>query len=82
MTHATATLTAEDAPDLGPGWRRLALDCEHGTTEGAFKNGDGSHAPSLGDAAIVRLLLLRHFEAERCWCTRSLRRRYGLTGVR
>jgi hypothetical protein len=70
----TAKLTARDAPDLGPGWRVLELDCDHGTTQSAYKNGD---AAPLSDTAVVRVMLLRHYDAERCNCTRKLRRRYG-----
>ena len=71
-----ATLIAEDAIEHGPGVRRLVLDCPHGTSTAHLVSPPG--APPLGDATIVQMLLLRHFEAERCRCTRSLRRRYGL----
>ena len=73
---STATLAARDAPDLGPGWRVIELDCDHGTTQSAYKNGA---AVPLSDAAVVRVMLLRHSAAERCRCTRRLRKRYGVT---
>ena len=75
-----ATITAEDAPEYGPSVRRIVVDCEHGTSTAHLVSPPG--APSFGDATIVQMLLLRHFEAERCRCTRSLRRRYGLTRTR
>jgi hypothetical protein len=70
-----ATLTARDAVEYGPGWRSIEIDCEHGTTTSAYKNGDDL---TLADADIVRVMLLRHYEAERCRCTKALRRRYGV----
>ena len=72
-----ATLTAEDASEFGAGVRRIVLDCPHATSTAHLVSPPG--APPAADAAIVQMLLLRHFEAERCRCTRSLRRRYGLT---
>ena len=72
-----AALTAEDAPEYGPDVRRIVVDCEHATTTMHLVSPPG--APPAADAAIVQMLLLRHCEAERCRCTRSLHRRYGLT---
>ena len=76
-----ATLTAHDAPQYGPGWRRLVLDCPHGTTEGAYRNSENPEALQLSDAGVVKALLVRHYDAERCRCTLELRRRHGLVKV-
>ena len=34
----TATLTARDAPEHGPGWRYLEVDCKHATTVSYAQN--------------------------------------------
>ena len=75
MTHATATLIAEDAHEAAPGWRRLVIDCQHATTVGWI--GPGADEPPLVQAA--RSLVQLHHERERCACTRELRWHYGLT---
>jgi hypothetical protein len=73
---APATLTARAAPEYGPDWRYIEIDCDHGTTQGAYAPGPD---PSVGDAEIVRVMLLRHYLTEGCRCTRRLRKRYGVT---
>lgn len=73
----TAKLTVRDA-ESGAGWRVIAIDCAHGTTTSVYKNGDGPDVLVLSDADIVRATLARHYDAERCRCTRRLRKRYGV----
>jgi hypothetical protein len=68
-----ATLIAEDID----GGRQLTLDCPHGQTLGLYANGETSPV-QLTDADVARALLLRHYQQERCRCTRHLRRRYGV----
>ncbi len=70
-----ATLTARDAVEYGPGYRFVEVDCKHGTTTSVYRNGEDLQ---LSDADIVRVMLLRHHMAERCSCTRRLRKRYGV----
>ena len=73
----TATLTARAAPEYGPDWRYIEIDCDHGTTTSAYKNGDDLQ---LDDVDVVKVMLLKHYYAERCRCTKALRRRYGVGG--
>ena len=65
-----AKLTAKP---IGGGRKEYVVDCEHGTTTAL------SASPEHGgpdESAIVAALVLRHYAAERCRCTRKLRRRY------
>ncbi len=70
-----ATLTARAAPEYGASYRYIEIDCDHGTTTSAYRNGEDL---TLSDADIVRVMLLRHYFTERCNCTRRLRKRYGV----
>jgi hypothetical protein len=70
-----ATVVARDAPEYGRGYRFIEVDCGHGTTTSVYRNGDDL---VVADADIVRVMLLRHYYAERCRCTKALRRRYGV----
>ena len=72
------TITASDTAELGEGWRRVALDCPHGTTTAHYANGRAGHL-QLAEVDVVRALLMKHHAEQQCRCTRSLRRRYGLT---
>ena len=72
----TATLTARDAPEHGPGWRYLEVDCKHATTVSYAQNLEQA---GITEDLLVRVLLLRHHTEERCQCTRKLRRRYGVS---
>ena len=77
-----ATLTATDASEIGPGWRRIMVDCRHGASTGHVRSAPNPDAPQFSDAMIVRALLLKHFSEEGCRCTLELRRRYGLVKAR
>lgn len=57
--------------DLRGGMKRFVIDCPHGTTAGHAINAD-----SIGEAAIVAGLVMKHHAAEGCRCTRELRRKY------
>ena len=78
-----ATLTATDAPEIGPGWRRIVVDCRHGTSTGHVRSAPSQSlaAPQFSDAMIVRALLLKHHAEEGCRCTLDLRKRFGLVKV-
>lgn len=69
MAHAILTITP--APAIGPGGRKLVIDCPHGTTTGHLLPG----LPSVSQTDVLQLLLIRHDAAERCRCTRKLWRR-------
>jgi hypothetical protein len=71
----TATLTARDAVEYGPGRRFIGIDCDHGTTTSVYKNGDDLQ---LTDADIVRATVAKHWYTEGCRCTRKLRRWSGV----
>jgi hypothetical protein len=75
----SATLTARDAAEYGPGWRFIEIDCDHGTTTSVYKNGNDL---TLHDTDIVRAMLLEHYDTERCCCTEALRRRYDVLAPR
>lgn len=70
----SATLTATDQA----GARVLTVDCPHGETSIAYVNGTDPGALQITDAAAAVMALARHYEEERCRCTRKLRRRFGV----
>lgn len=67
----TATLTTEPIA----GGSLIVVDCAHGTTQVSLVNGQATGITEVHAAALA---LARHYDAERCRCTRSLRRRYGV----
>ena len=68
-----ATLTGRAAPELGPGWRCVVVDCPHATTTVHLNAGP----VQLTDTDAARVALARHDPAEGCACTRELRAHYG-----
>jgi hypothetical protein len=70
----TASLTRIETRHEGERVTRLVVDCRHGTTTGYLVG----PAPEDHERVTVRLLLARHFDAEGCRCTLTLRRRYGV----
>lgn len=66
-----ATLEITPLPD---GSRRVAVECEHGTTYG----GDLRTAP-LSELAIVATMVLRHRQGTNCSCASELERQYPAT---
>ena len=74
----SATLTATPAPEHGERAKLFTLDCRHGTTTMLVLPAADPAAAVPHEQAVVRLMLLRHYVAERCRCTLALRRRYGL----
>ena len=69
-----ATLTATDMS----GARVLTVDCPHGETSIAYINATTPEALKVTDTAAGVMALARHFDEERCRCTRALRRKYGV----
>jgi hypothetical protein len=68
----TATLRSTTAPELGPGGRRLVIDCRHGTTYiDQFIPPTGSPVV-LSERAMVALAVTRHEAEEGCGCARGL----------
>jgi hypothetical protein len=69
---ATLHILSGDRRYLDLPARRLELRCPHGSTEASFVGGDDGRA----DASVTRLLLVAHFESERCRCTHRLWREH------
>jgi hypothetical protein len=69
---STATLTAETIA----GSRVIVLACRHGELMAAPTVPGATLRET--DGAVVATLLRLHYRAERCRCTRKLRRRYGV----
>jgi hypothetical protein len=59
------------------GQRVPEVDCDHGTTSIAVMGGGTPDMAAPGEALMVTLALMRHYEAEQCGCTAALRRKYG-----
>ncbi len=70
-----ATLTIRPELEHAPGATRYEVDCEHATTWLMALPG----REPIPDAVFVRLAVAKHYDEERCSCTRQLRRRYGVT---
>lgn len=70
---SVATLTTRPCLD---NVSQISIDCPHGRTDAvlAVPDDTGAHADT-----VVRLLLVRHLEAEGCRCTRKLwRKTFGI----
>lgn len=66
MSQATLKIS-----DLRSGMKRFVIDCRHATTTGHAVNTE-----SIGEAAVVAGLVMKHYAEEGCDCTRELQRRY------
>lgn len=67
----TATLHSRSAPDLGPGGRRLVIDCQHGTTY-VDQFVPGSGGATLTERQMIAVAVERHEVEEACGCARGL----------
>jgi hypothetical protein len=68
----TATLRSTTPPELGPGGRRLVIDCRHGTT---FVDQFIPHAAVpvvLSERAMIAIAVERHELEEGCGCAKGL----------
>ena len=75
------TLTIEPCPELDPGGRFIALDCEHGRTT-LLHGGAPSGRPDavrVPDAWLVMLLASKHEDEEGCGCAAVVLRCYAGT---
>ena len=73
-----ATLIHRPVPAYGDTVSELVVDCEHGTTTLTVFQPRDPTAARVHEAACARLALAKHYDEERCRCTRELRRRFGL----
>jgi len=74
---STATVTVRPFPALGPGVRRVEVDCRHAVTGVTYANAPGG--VQLTDADATRVALARHYHEERCTCTAKLWRKFWET---
>ncbi len=77
----SATLTDVPVPMLGEDVKQIVVDCRHGTTTLTIV-APNPEAMQRQEMAATRLALVKHYEEERCRCTRRLRKRYGVEGAR
>jgi hypothetical protein len=61
-----ATLDVVGMPEVGPGVRRVVVDCRHGTTTAPFLPGG---TVNLESAELLSIALAKHQSEERCACT-------------
>jgi hypothetical protein len=59
--------------------REAIVDCQHGTSSATVIQPPGGLL--ITDAALVAVVVEKHYSREHCSCTRSLRRRFGLAAA-
>ena len=72
-----ATLEITPAPAIREDAREVLVDCPHGATSVTILPAPNVPAATM-ELLCVRLALVKHHDAERCWCTQELRQRYGV----
>lgn len=71
----TALYTIRDAPGLGPGGKRVLVECPHGFTSGVVLPGQ----KDLPGLVFLDLVSVRHERENRCGCSRNLRPKTPMT---